>query len=296
MKCASCLTEARDMAQCSICMKCFDFNCAGITESGFRKLGDRKITWKCPNCKSGSSLRPTTTGSPSIQVLQNPDSEMIMTEIRKLSQQITALSTLAQDIKSIKEDIQQLKNSVEYAHRRSVNMNHRRSVMNQRIADLEDFIKQKDQADRLNNAEVKGIPFKESENLFDVVSKLGAAIGCNVAKTEINYVVRVPTRIDPKKKNIIISFNNRYHKENFVACSRSHKNLSIADIGFDSDSKIFINDHLTLENKKLLNKAKQIARDHGYSYIWVKNCKIFLRKDQTSPIKYVKSELDLKKL
>ncbi|KAL4702346.1 hypothetical protein ACJJTC_002708 [Scirpophaga incertulas] len=225
---------------------------------GFRKLGDRKITWKCPNCKSGSSLRPTTTGSPSIQVLQNPDSEMIMTEIRKLSQQITALSTLAQDIKSIKEDIQQLKNSVEYAHESSKicdgkisDLEQRMSVIestqenvtsqNQRIADLEDFIKQKDQADRLNNAEVKGIPFKESENLFDVVSKL-------------------------------------------------------ADIGFDSDSKIFINDHLTLENKKLLNKAKQIARDHGYSYIWVKNCKIFLRKDQTSPIKYVKSELDLKKL
>ncbi|KAL4718481.1 hypothetical protein ACJJTC_014045 [Scirpophaga incertulas] len=224
-----------------------------------------------------------------------------------------ALSTLAQDIKSIKEDIQQLKNSVEYAHESSKicdgkisDLEQRMSVIestqenvtsqNQRIADLEDFIKQKDQADRLNNAEVKGIPFKESENLFDVVSKLGAAIGCNVAKTEINYVVRVPTRIDPKKKNIIISFNNRYHKENFVACSRSHKNLSIADIGFDSDSKIFINDHLTLENKKLLNKAKQIARDHGYSYIWVKNCKIFLRKDQTSPIKYVKSELDLKKL
>ncbi|KAL4709968.1 hypothetical protein ACJJTC_003931 [Scirpophaga incertulas] len=254
MKCASCLTEARDMAQCSICMKCFDFNCAGITESGFRKLGDRKITWKCPNCKSGSSLRPTTTGSPSIQVLQNPDSEMIMTEIRKLSQQITALSTLAQDIKSIKEDIQQLKNSVEYAHESSKicdgkisDLEQRMSVIestqenvtsqNQRIADLEDFIKQKDQADRLNNAEVKGIPFKESENLFDVVSKLGAAIGCNVAKTEINYVVRVPTRIDPKKKNIIISFNNRYHKENFVACSRSHKNLSIADIGPDFTNK-----------------------------------------------------------
>ncbi|KAL4718066.1 hypothetical protein ACJJTC_013582 [Scirpophaga incertulas] len=245
MKCASCLTEARDMAQCSICMKCFDFNCAGITESGFRKLGDRKITWKCPQLQ-----------------------EWLFLETNYYWKSFnTALSTLAQDIKSIKEDIQQLKNSVEYAHESSKicdgkisDLEQRMSVIestqenvtsqNQRIADLEDFIKQKDQADRLNNAEVKGIPFKESENLFDVVSKLGAAIGCNVAKTEINYVVRVPTRIDPKKKNIIISFNNRYHKENFVACSRSHKNLSIADIG----------------------------------------------KDQTSPIKYVKSELDLKKL
>ncbi|KAL4710909.1 hypothetical protein ACJJTC_002539 [Scirpophaga incertulas] len=277
-KCASCLNEARDLAQCSVCLKCFDFACGGITESGYRKLGDRKVAWKCPNCKNSSNLKQVSTPpSSSASAYHNVDSEMIMSEIKKLAQKIDYLSSLAQDIKSIKDDVQHLKNSVE-------------------ILILEDLIKQKDQNDRLNNAEIKGVPIKDSENLFEIVSKLGSSINCKVAKSDIKYVVRVPTRNDSKNKNIIVSFNNRYQKENFVSFARASKSLTAKEIGFSSENKIYINDHLTFENKTLLNKTKSAAREYGYSFVWVKNCKIFLRKNKTSPVKNVKSELDLKKL
>ncbi|KAL0849946.1 hypothetical protein ABMA28_011869 [Loxostege sticticalis] len=218
----------RNVAQCSSCTLFYDFNCAGITEGGYRKLGDRKSTWKCPGCKSGSTSK-TTSSNPASPMFQNPDSELLMLEIKKMSGKIEALSSLAQDVKTIKEDVQQLRNSVEFAHESS-------KLCNERINDLE------------------------------------------------------------KNKNIIVNFNNRYLKENFVACARAHKSISAIELGFGSESKIFVNDHLTIENKILLNKAKKEAKDRGYSFVWVKNCKILLRKNPTSPIKVIKSDLDLKKL
>ncbi|XP_063826989.1 uncharacterized protein LOC135076453 [Ostrinia nubilalis] len=311
-KCASCSADARDVAQCSSCMLCYDFNCAGITEGGFRKLGDRKTTWKCPRCKGGSTPKLSSSNSPSPSFL-SPDSELLMSEIKKLSSQLAALAGLAHDVKAIKEDIQQLKSSVEFAHESSklckeklndleirvsaVEANHEENIaLVRRVSHLEDIVKQKDQTDRLNNAEIKGIPYKDSENLIETIMKLGSQINCKVTQPDINYIVRVPTRNDQKNKNIIVNFNNRYLKENFVACARAHKNVSATQLGFVSESKIFVNDHLTIENKILLNKAKKEAKDRGYSFVWVKNCKIFVRKNPTSPIKNIKSDLDLKKL
>ncbi|CAG9790294.1 unnamed protein product [Diatraea saccharalis] len=287
--------------------------CASCLKTGFRKLGDRRATWKCPDCKTSSAPR-STPSVPSSPTPRNVDSEMIMAEIKKLPQQISSFSLVIEDIKSIKDDVQQLKNSVEFAHettkicsdkiknleQRTENVERNQedmSSLTQVVSYLEDLIKTKDQLDRLNNAEIKGIPYIESENLFDVILKLGSVIKCQVAKTDINYIVRVPTRNDPKNKNIITSFGNRYIKENFVACARALKrNISASDVGYNSDTNIYINDHVTLENKILLNKTKTAAKEHGYAFSWVKNCKIFMRKSATSPVKLIKSELDLRRL
>ncbi|KAL4717029.1 hypothetical protein ACJJTC_016916 [Scirpophaga incertulas] len=140
-KCASCLNEARDLAQCSVCLKCFDFACGGITESGYRKLGDRKAAWKCPNCKNSSNLKQAPT--PPLSVLEE-----------KLS-------------------------TVENKHKDAEDVD-------RRILILEDLIKQKDQNDRLNNAEFKGVLIKDSENLFEIVSKLGSSINLKNLKSELD--------------------------------------------------------------------------------------------------------------
>lgn len=66
--CNRCGEESRDGAHCSVCLKKYDFQCAGITETGYRKviggphgnaaharifhLGHQQsLTWKslCPN-------------------------------------------------------------------------------------------------------------------------------------------------------------------------------------------------------------------------------------------------------
>lgn len=154
----------------------------------------------------------------------------------------------------------------------------------------------RDQLSRLNNVEIKGVPLKKTENLFDVVEKIGSCINYKVAKPQINYVSRIPT-FSGQEKSIVVSFINRYVKEDFVAAARLLKSLSAADIGFAANGqRIYVNDHLSPDYKKLLTQVKQIAKDKEYQFTWVKFSKIHVRKTDTSHVITIRSESDLNKL
>ncbi|KAJ2951358.1 hypothetical protein O0L34_g13498 [Tuta absoluta] len=110
------------------------------------------------------------------------------------------------------------------------------------------------------------------------------------------YQARVPT-YKPTEKNIIMSFTNRYVKEEFIATARAVKDLSARDIGYtDSNQRIFLNDHLTPEMKALLTKVKNTAKDRNYLYVWVRYSKIHVRKNDTSHVIVISRENDLNKI
>ncbi|CAG5038897.1 unnamed protein product [Parnassius apollo] len=98
--------EARDGVQCTLCLKQYDFPCAGITEIGFRKLGDRKATWKCNTCKNTSSGNP----APGRSNFCTPcDLDGIRGELRGLSEQMSSLPKLLDSVKNIQADLADLK-------------------------------------------------------------------------------------------------------------------------------------------------------------------------------------------
>ncbi|KAL4721721.1 hypothetical protein ACJJTC_001702, partial [Scirpophaga incertulas] len=58
---------------------------------------------------------------------------------------------------------------------------------------------------------------------------------------------------------------------------------------------IYINEHLTPYNKQLLKKCKEIAMKKEYKYVWTKNGRIYIRKNDTSPAIQIHEEEDLRK-
>lgn len=302
-KCKKCDIEFKDGVQCTVCFSRYDFPCAGITETGYRKLGDRKSTWKCSACKGISAqVSPTP--------VKNIELEGILNELKYVSAQISSLPALAESVKTIKEEISNLKSTFDLSistltkkveqfeeEVRSLKLTKQTiSTLEQRVNQLEEKFHDEDQRSRLNNVEIKGVPVTPSENLYTYIFKIGEIINYKIPKEQINYIVRVPTRGENNNKNIIVSLHNRYIKEDFVAAARSSKPFTANNIGLNGDKRIYINDHLTLRNKNLLNKTKTIAKEMGFLFTWVKGCKIFLRKNTTSPVITIKSEFDLKKL
>lgn len=303
-KCAKCTEELRDGAQCSTCKLCFDFVCAGITESNFRK---RKTPWKCRSCLDGHGTALSPAGSTAQVSLEG-----IMVELKRMSLALAAISSLKDDIQIIKSDVNDLKSSVEIAHSAiqafATNVseieNKITSIeakcaelerLNQKVTKLEGLQNEKEQWARANNVEIKGIPYSRNENLIDLIQKIGDAVKFKLCKNQINFVTRIPTRNDNNIKPIIVCFLNKHVKEDFVAASRKSKNLSGSDICLPC-GRIFINDHLTVTNKMLLTKVKAYVKERGYLYCWVKNCKILVRKNDTSPIHMIGSEEALYKL
>lgn len=337
-RCTKCEVEFRDGVQCSACLKRLDFPCAGITEGGYRKLGDRRNTWKCPSCKGSASpsyplpskktpaVAPTLTPTP-------VDMESIASQLNILTSQMSSLPALTASVKAIQADISDLKSmkadiadlkllkpelsemkiSVDFIHNSVEALTGRVSEVSlevesllktkdevhhlqQKIIYLENTMKEFEQRSRLNNIEIKGVPVTSSENLLQVMDKLACLVGVKVSKEHINYIARVPSRNDKQHKNIIVSIHNRYLRNDFVSAARNCKPITPGDIGLKGSNRIFINDHLTLDNKKLLNEAKSLAKEKNFSYIWVKNSKILVRKNSTSPIIAIKTNADLKKI
>lgn len=90
--------------------------------------------------------------------------------------------------------------------------------MKQTISQLREQIDEQDQWQRLNNTEIKGVPMKNNENLFEILAKIGQKIMFPITKNNINFVVHIqpgyPT--ENRMKPIIVSFINSYFKEDFI--------------------------------------------------------------------------------
>ena len=58
----------------------------------------------------------------------------------------------------------------------------------------------------------------------------------------------------------------------------------------------FVNEHLTLKNKLLFKRAREFASEKRYMFVWSKNCKIYLRKNEGARVIHVSSEATLNKI
>ncbi|PZC83434.1 hypothetical protein B5X24_HaOG207817 [Helicoverpa armigera] len=329
--CGACDEAMSDGVSCTVCGRELHFQCAGITEAGYRKLGDRRLIWRCMNCKLTGTVRPPGVPAVTVNPLSSPKSpigldpelprlgseSVVLQEIRALAAKLTPLEGLKEEISALRTEFVELKSSIHQQFEETVNeFRHKIIEMEQRIVVMETIKEQvnqlhgrldkleeesdtKDQWSRLNNVEIKGLPQVNNENLFEVIAKIRAKINYPITKTQINFVTRVPARDKDRTKPIIVSFLSRYMKEDFVAAARyvlKTSPITASQFGLSGNQRIFINDHLTVKNKILLSKTKKMAAEMGFQYVWVKHAKIYARKMDTSPVLSVKSEKDLTKI
>lgn len=72
--------------------------------------------------------------------------------------------------------------------------------------------------------------------------------------------------------------------------------LDSTRLGFDNSNPVYINEHLCMEMKVLLSKARQARREIEWKYVWVSQGRIFMRKADRTPVLNVTSEADLAKV
>lgn len=232
----------------------------------------------------------------------------------KLTDNVTNIGS---QITDIKHDLSSFKTEVTQAQ----------SAANARIKSLEEALvstesslktviqdlHMNDQRSRMNNLEISGVPMSKGENLHTMAFNMAAKVGIKLEVSDINYIHRVrryPSRnqegdSDDKESgdgnrlppNIIIRFLRRQMKNDFLAAVRARRGLTTADLGFDGASRpVFVNDHLTPQNKMLYRSARHLGRDKGYRYIWLNDCKIFLRKNDASKYLIISCDNDLLKI
>lgn len=158
---------------------------------------------------------------------------------------------------------------------------------------LSERMAEQEQYSRMNNVEVRGVPCTQGEDCITVLQTIGTKIGCPLTVTDLDVAHRVPTKVQDKK-NIIARFCSRAKKDEFV--SKAHKaKLHLSDIGVKAsvDSAVYVNEHLTPQNKALFSKALALKKQHKWQFLWISNCQIKARKAERTRVYRIASESDL---
>jgi hypothetical protein len=164
-------------------------------------------------------------------------------------------------------------------------------ILNVKLNDLEQY-------SRNYNVEIQGVPELQGEDTYSIVASVANKLGCTVHPNQIEYCHRIrQNKNNVKKSNmppsIIAKFFSRRVKDAVMEAKKTKKDLVGHDIGFDnSNAKIYINDHLTTVNKNLFWLARN-ARSVGFKFAWTKNGKVYLRKDEHSPVLKVTKPSDI---
>lgn len=175
-------------------------------------------------------------------------------------------------------------------------------VLKSTNAKLLSRLAQIEQHTRSSNVEIQCVPENKHENLINTVIQLGKVIKCPINETQIHYCSRLAkfNNSSPRPRSILVKFNSPRLRDEFLAATskfnktnREEKlNTSHLGIGGNKKSAIYVAEHLTHENKSLHAAARSTAKKLGYKFVWVRDSRIYMRKDEQSNHIYVK-DIDL---
>ena len=168
----------------------------------------------------------------------------------------------------------------------------------------------------LNNAEhysrrdcleIRGIPLQRNEICNNLVKKVGDLIGVKVDDHDISVSHRLPgsaqrqsntSQAARNDSTIIVKFVRRDIRDKFYSLRKNFRGKSTKDIGLTrvTEHRIFIGESLTKQNRRLFNLCLEQRNRLKYRYIWTSAGRIFLRKDESSPVISVLTLKDLEKI
>lgn len=169
------------------------------------------------------------------------------------------------------------------------------------IAMLEDRVEELQRNYRKNNLEIKNVPKTKDEtrdSLVKMVSTLSKNIGCSLLKSDIKDIYRVKSsRSDAKNTSIIVETTSTLIKNDFLKMCKSHnvkrkEKLCTKHLGFttNEDTPIFISEQLTAKGARLFFLARDLAKTKSYKFCWTSFGKVYVRKDENTPIVLIKNE------
>ncbi|CAK1588796.1 unnamed protein product [Parnassius mnemosyne] len=149
------------------------------------------------------------------------------------------------------------------------------------------------------NVEIVNIPDRRGENLNSIIECLGDAIKHPLQSSDIIAVHRVPhaDKNDRRPKNVIVKFANRTLRDNVITTCRATKGLNSTSLSVPGrPATVYVNEHLTLNNKLLFRQCREAAKKNEYKYVWVKHGTVLARNTDTSPAIVIRSLQDIARI
>lgn len=286
---------------CVDCKRDFHAKCVKMTKADIDTLESEKLDWRCFTCSTERrrSMKFDSACSSGTVTLED-----IMKELCNLK------DTQKEHMNGFNEAIELLNSKVDELHKtvtvQSTKMEAYITRMNElewenqrlknAVEELQSRVEDSEQYSRVNCVEIHGVPRATNENVLAVVRQVGTAIGFQLSDEMIDNCHRLGGSREDRPAGVIVKFVRRFDKEKFLTMKRQKKDLTTRHLGFASDTPVYINEALCPARRRLYAQARQIKKEKHYKYIWLRNGKILLRKDDGGPVVAVTQVGDLQKL
>lgn len=214
----------------------------------------------------------------------------ITEQFNELKEQIKEVQSSQSFINAQFEDLKDAVNNLELRVKRVESVTPDLMVLTKRVEELE-------QRSRMNNIEVRGLPESPKENCILASCRIGDVLGIENPKMSVIAAHRVPSLNKNVPKPLIIRLDSNSAREKWLSAFRKNKSLTAHDIATSfPKSRVFLNEHLSPHNRKLLADTKKEAKLHGFKYVWTRDAKIFVRREDGGKISRIRNEEDIKNI
>lgn len=156
-----------------------------------------------------------------------------------------------------------------------------------RFEQLQEEFRELQQQSRARFVEIQNMPMLEDEDeekLAGMAVKTFETYGVELDESEVEGCHRVLFKKSSTPGPVVVELSSR--KKALDILKKRKKEVYQADIieGESKEVKLFINESLSKPNRELLYETKKMAKAKGLRFVWVKNGKVFVRKDKFSEI------------
>lgn len=223
-----------------------------------------------------------------IVTIVNKELEPIKSEMRELKESFNFHTT---EFDRFQSEHNELANN-------SKNLEEENKKLKKTVSDLSQRLNYLEQQARANNIEIQCLPENKQENLFTVVRQLGSVVGCGIKDSDVMNCTRIaklqttnarPRSIvvqlaSPKIRDQLLASVINYNKRN------PERKLCSADLGLAGNkTPVYVVEHLSPAHRALHAATRLRAKEKGYKFVWVRNGRIFVRKNVDSEHMLIKN-------
>ena len=168
------------------------------------------------------------------------------------------------------------------------------------IDDLHTQLDELQQYSRRECLEISGIPKLENDQPVTLLKEMANNIGVTIADSDISVAHRLPDTKTTKNR-MIVKFVQRdkkeelYSKRSKLRAFNCDRLPTVQAAGVRCKDRVFINESLTPYRKQLLRRINDYKKENVYKFVWTRNGKIFLKKNEASRAHGFSTEEDFNK-
>lgn len=225
-------------------------------------------------------------------------SDVVKTELTDIKKDLQELLELRRSVAFLSEMHDEMKNNIASLTKDNVQLKRDNCSLLASVNELSDRLNSLEQHSRDNNLEIQGVPEHRTESIPNLVQTCAAAVGYQLNDIDVVHCTRVAKQNKESKlpRSIVVKLRTiRCRDEFFSAVHRYNKanpsdKLNTSLLGIAGDKRpVYVSEHLSPANKSLHAMTRKKAKEMSYKFVWVRNSRIYVRKDPESQYILIKN-------